>query len=212
MPNLSVKQIKENCPHCNPDSFALKHPLYETKNFWVVCDVNPLIEGHILIIPKLHLSCIGEYPENLFVEFLKLYTGFSTFLKKEYGKISTFEHGKIGQTVFHSHVHLLPYAGKLEDIIPEGLTYLTKISSLNSLKNIYRKDKAYLFFSIDDNLWSVDIKLGKPGFFRDRFAKALGSAQRGNWKKMYQSPKIAVAVNKEIENLENRWKKSYEYK
>lgn len=206
MVDLSEEELKRNCPHCDPKSFGLKHTLFETKNFRVVCDAHPLMEGHILIIPKLHISCVGEFPKDLFNEFLELYSKFSNFLEKEYGKISAFEHGKIGQTVFHSHVHLLPYAGKPEDIIPEGLNRLTGIPSLSSLKDIYRKDKAYLFFSIGDNLWIVDIKLGKPRFFRDRFAKALGRSQRGNWKVMHKDTKITYEINKEIENLENRWK------
>ena len=42
-------------PHCDRNGFAFSHPLEETDSFLVVCDVHPLMEGHILIIPKEHL-------------------------------------------------------------------------------------------------------------------------------------------------------------
>ena len=68
---------KYDCPHCNKDSPALKNLLKETENFRVVCDIHPLTEGHILIISKKHLSCVGDYPENIYQEFISLYKFFS---------------------------------------------------------------------------------------------------------------------------------------
>jgi diadenosine tetraphosphate (Ap4A) HIT family hydrolase len=205
MLDFSERKIREDCPHCDPNSFALKHPLEETKHFWVVCDVHPLVEGHILIIPKYHLSCVGEYDEGLFREFVELYQRFSNFIKTEYGSISTFEHGKVGQTVFHSHVHLLPFKGKPEEIVPEGKEKLIKIKNFGDLRTAYEKDGQYLFFSIQDKLWLVDLLLGKPKFFRVRFAKALASPERGNWKKMHFNKQIMAKANKEIKRLEGRW-------
>ena len=196
-----------SCPHCDKKSFALKNLLKETKNFKIVCDVHPLIEGHILIIPKKHLSSVGEYPENLYQEFISLYKIFSDFIKKEYGSVAVFEHGRIGQTVFHSHIHILPYSGKAEIIIPEGKKFIKSIKNLDSLKNFFEKDGKYLFFSIGKNMWLVDNKLGVPGFFRDRFAIALGNPSRGNWKKMHDDKNIMKKVNGEIEALNKKYEK-----
>lgn len=173
MVNFSKNDIRNNCPHCDPKSFALKYPLQETNNFWIVCDVHPLTKGHILIIPKKHLSCIGEFPQLIFDEFLQLYKKCSEFLFKTYGSISSFEHGKIGQTVFHSHVQMFPFNGSEGSIIPEGKSHISRIDSLEDLKTIYHKQGSYLFFSIGEKEWLVNIKIGKPGFFRDRFANAL---------------------------------------
>lgn len=207
MTSFSKKNIKLDCPHCNKNSFAFKNPLKETENFWIVCDVYPLVEGHILIIPKKHFSSVGEYPENIYQEFISLYKFFSDFIKKEYGSIATFEHGKIGQTVFHSHVHLLPYSGQSEIIIPEGKKFIKSIKNLNSLKNFFEKDGKYLFFSIGKNMWLVDTKLGIPGFFRDRFAIALGNRNRGNWKKMHNNKNIMKKANEEIKTLNKKYEK-----
>ena len=148
---LSEEHIKKHCPHCDTSSEAYKYLLERTDNFSVVCDAHPITEGHILIIPKQHLSCVGEYPENLYKDFLILYKKVSEFLFKIYGSISSFEHGKFGQTVFHSHIHLIPFKGRVADIIPEGNDKLTVLNDLSEIRNIFKEYGGYLFLSIEDN-------------------------------------------------------------
>ena len=205
MLDFSEENIKKHCPHCGPETFAFSHPLKQTENFWVICDVHPLGEGHILIMPKKHLSCVGEYSEVIYQEFKKLYTEVTDFLKKEHGLVSSFEHGKIGQTVFHSHVHLLPFSGKSGQIVPEGEDKLTKISGIDDLRKIFLEQGKYLFFSIGDKSWTVDPALSAPGFFRDRFARALGNPERGNWKEMRQDKHTMKRATDEIMRLEKEW-------
>lgn len=202
---FSEEEIRRNCPHCDPNSSALKRLLLETEYFRVVCDMHPLVEGHVLIIPKEHLVAVGEYPDSVFQEFVQLYERLSKFIRQTYGVISTFEHGKIGQTVFHSHVHLLPFSGSVVDIIPEGNNYVTAIKSLDKLRTIFQSQQKYLFFSIENKKYLVDTTLGAPRFFRDRFAKALGHPERGNWKQMHDNMKVMKAVEQEIERLESKW-------
>lgn len=197
--------MDNNCPHCVRTSFAFKHPLSDTKNFLVVCDVHPLVEGHILIIPKEHISCVGEYPSELMWEFNSLYEKVSNFVKKTYGAVASFEHGVIGQTVFHSHVHFLPFKGSVKDIVPEGENRLKKLLSIFDLKEIFESEKGYLFFSIEDKMYTVDQILGQPRFFRDRFAKAVGKPERGNWKTMMNDKAIMAVAEDEMKQLISKW-------
>jgi histidine triad (HIT) family protein len=205
MENVSEHFIRENCPHCDPNSFALKHPLKETDNFWVVCDVHPIAKGHVLIIPKAHVSCIGEYPPDLYREFIELYSEFSRFIEKAYGGLSTFEHGKVSQTVFHSHVHIVPFKGTPQEIIPEGENTYTMLKDMNELIDIYNKKGSYLFFSIRKDLWVVDTSIAAPRFFRDRFAKAFGEPEKGNWKEMRSNETLMSEANQHIKELEKAW-------
>jgi len=202
---FSEDKMRTNCPHCDSNSFALKFPLQETDNFWVVCDVHPLTKGHILIIPKEHFSCIGAFSLALFNEFLALYRKCSDFLLKTYGSVSSFEHGKIGQTVFHSHVQMFPYSGSEKDIVQEGDSYLTKISNMNELIDLFKKNDMYLFFSIGKNMWIVDTNIGKPRFFRDRFAQAFHHPERGNWKEMRKNSTLMKEANEDIMDLLSKW-------
>ncbi|MFZ5845012.1 MAG: HIT domain-containing protein [Patescibacteria group bacterium] len=202
------KSNVKDCPHCDLQSFALEHPLFTTENFLVVCDVHPLVEGHLLIIPRKHISCVGEYSEAMFLEFKDLYSQFSYFVKDAYGAVSSFEHGIAGQTVFHAHTHILPYAGDLLSIIPEGKEKTRAIKDISELRDIYRNEGEYLFFSIDNNYWLVDTNLAVPRFFRGRFARALGVPERGNWKEVRQNKQLMARISAEITNLEEKWQRT----
>ena len=206
MSSISEESIVLNCPHCDTKSFALKFPLWETNNFLVTCDVHPLTKGHLLIMPKEHFSCIGEYPSKLLDEFLEIYKMCSGFIYSTYGSVSSFEHGIIGQTVFHSHVQMFPYAGSQNDIVTEGASLLTAIKSIHELKTVFKNEKMYLFFSIGKNMWIVNTSIGKPRFFRDRFAKALLHPERGNWKIMRTNASLMSQAYKEIAELTHKWK------
>jgi len=205
MRDLSAKSIRKDCPHCRLGSFALEHPLYETKNFRIICDVHPLTEGHILIIPKLHLSCIGAFPKDLFKEFSKIYSDISNFLTNTYGNVSTFEHGIYGQTVYHSHIHLLQFNGKIEDIIPEGIQCVRPINDLTKLASVYKTHGGYLFFSLNGKNYLVDKNLAQTRFFRDRFAKVLGHPERGDWKKARNNEKLLDKMKVDILRLVKKW-------
>ncbi len=205
MENLSKENIEKNCPHCNRESFAFKHPLEETQNFLIICDAHPLVEGHILIVPKDHYSCIGEYPDSIFKEFKEVYDRVSAFIKENYRFVCSFEHGKIGQTVFHSHVHLLPCNCRANEIVPEGSEKLIRIKVFEDLIEAFDKDGQYLFFSIEDDKWLVDCSIGAPRFFRDRFAKVLKVPKRANWKEIHSSKDMMLDAERENSALIQKW-------
>lgn len=104
-----------------------------------------------------------------------------------------------------SHVHLLPFKDEAGEIVAEDK--LTRIRNLSDLKGVFEREGKYLFFSIGDDSWTVDLALGEPRFFRDRFARALGVSERGNWKEIHSDKKIMSIANEEIMRLEKRWKK-----
>jgi diadenosine tetraphosphate (Ap4A) HIT family hydrolase len=206
MEDLSEEAIRKNCPHCSIDSQAYFSPLEETKNFHIICDAHPLEEGHILVIPKAHVSCIGVYDPALLAEFKEIHDQVSKFVLTTYGSVATFEHGVFGQTVFHSHIHYLPFTGSSEEIVPEGKDNCMQLNDLSGLQQLFQKEGGYLFFSIGDNMWTVNAELTKPRFFRDRFAIALGHPERGSWKDMHHDAEVMKVVEQENQNVQKAWK------
>jgi diadenosine tetraphosphate (Ap4A) HIT family hydrolase len=188
---------KKYCPFCDPNHKAFQYLLEETEYFRILCDVNSIVEGHILIIPKEHIAAAGAYSDTLFADFEKVYKKVYDFIEKTYGTVSTFEHGVLGQTIFHSHFHMLPFSGNPMDIIPEGINELTEVKSLEDLKSIFQSQGQYLFFSIENKMWVVSSKLSAARFFRDRFANAIGKPEYGNWKEMEKNEYIQEEVKKQ---------------
>ncbi|MBN2042210.1 MAG: hypothetical protein JW754_00225 [Candidatus Aenigmarchaeota archaeon] len=101
-------------------------------------------------------------------------------------------------------MHFLPFKGNIQDIIKRN-EIVNKIDSINKLKKLFKKNGKYLFLQINNDLFSADTKIGKPRFFRDRFAEYFGEKERGNWKEMDKNERIMKEASKEVRLLKEKW-------
>jgi diadenosine tetraphosphate (Ap4A) HIT family hydrolase len=203
--NYMEEEIRAHCPHCDTTCWVFDYLLTNSSHFHVLCDVHPLLEGHLLIIPKRHTSCAGEYTAEEWKDFKNVYRETSNWVRRKFGSIATFEHGKIGQTVFHSHIHILPFQGNEGQIIPEGMDKCRSLQRVNDLVDVFQQEGQYLYFSIEQRQWVVDTSIGVPRFFRDRFAKALGCPQRGDWKATLKNPQLMSIGKEENERCRDKF-------
>ena len=97
----------QDCVFCNPTS--LSHILLKTERFLLVADYAPLVEGHMLIIPRAHYACYGALPLEIEPELVDLKRRVARFFRAKYRPAVFFEHGVFRQTVFHAHLHALPF-------------------------------------------------------------------------------------------------------
>lgn len=97
-----------NCAFCQRSHVTSKI-IKETPNFLLVADHAPLVEGHLLIIPRQHYACYGAVPAALDAEFLALKSEVTQFLARFYAPVVYWEHGIFRQTVFHAHLHCFPF-------------------------------------------------------------------------------------------------------
>ena len=207
--DFSEENIRKDCPHCDSTSFVFKYPLEDvekSEDFYLLCDPHSIVEGHLLVIPKEHLAGVGELSDALLERFKPVHEKMRSFVLSQYGSVAVFEHGKFGQTVFHSHIHYLPFTGQPEEIIPEGKDRLRPLEKLEGLREVYRKEGGYLFFMIGEKMYTVDPALSAPRFFRDRFANALHVPERGDWKAMHEDTLIMGSVHQACQDAQTRWK------
>lgn len=140
------------------------HKIYQTKNFYLITDGAPLGSGHLLLIPKEHLSCFGALSEKFNEEFSLLQKKVISFLEDNFGRTILFEHGVFGQTVHHAHLHFLPTEKKVLPFAQKKYE-IKKIKSFWTLKDVLKKDKGYLFFQEDKSNYIIKIKNPPAGFF-----------------------------------------------
>ncbi len=95
------------CPFCRRD--ALDGLLAETEHFFVLADHAPLVAGHLLLVPRAHYACYGALPAALEAELLALKRRAADFLIASYRAPLFFEHGVFRQTVYHAHLHAIPF-------------------------------------------------------------------------------------------------------
>lgn len=83
------------------------HKIAETEDYLAFLDIQPLVEGHVLVIPKKEVDYLFDLPDDA-------YTGLQLFAKKVAGAIKQSIPCKrvgvavIGLEVPHAHIHLVP--------------------------------------------------------------------------------------------------------
>lgn len=83
------------------------HKVAETEHCLAFLDVNPIVRGHVLCIPKQEIDCIWDIPDALFTELHLFSKHVARALKATVPCI------KVGQAVVgidvpHAHIHLVP--------------------------------------------------------------------------------------------------------
>lgn len=101
-----------------PDHFIAKAGLAarivaQTDNFLALPSVSPLARGHLLILPRSHISSMTQLPPQHFDEFLGFAREHCRRVEERLGSVLVFEHGvgrgKAGGCgVDHAHLHILP--------------------------------------------------------------------------------------------------------
>jgi diadenosine tetraphosphate (Ap4A) HIT family hydrolase len=131
------------CTFCS--SALLADVLAETPRFRVVADIAPLVEGHVLIMPREHFACYGAVPVEYEAELVALKRRVARFFRGRYRPAIFFEHGVFRQTVFHAHLHAFPF-GRLDLALealgaPDG----RPVQSLADLQAWYREHGHYFY-------------------------------------------------------------------
>jgi histidine triad (HIT) family protein len=98
------------CKIINGEIPAVK--IYENEDVFVFLDINPLTQGHCLIIPKQHFENIFDIDENVLAEISKTAKKLAERMKLNLGATGVQLVNASGkdaeQSVFHFHLHLIP--------------------------------------------------------------------------------------------------------
>ena len=165
-----------DCAFCQLNSIAT-YILKETTNFRVVADHAPLVEGHLLIIPRQHYACYGAVPAELDDELLGLKQEVRLFFTQYYASPVYWEHGIFRQTVFHAHLHCFPF-GDL-GYVPDPKRQWQRIHSQADIRDWYSKNGQYFYMedskqallfpaNMDDYIYIIRDVLGAGVAARNR--------------------------------------------
>lgn len=93
--------------------------VYENENFFAFLDIQPVSNGHLLIVPKKHIVWIQDADDETISEIFKLskklILAVKNGLKCDYIQLSI-----AGTDVPHFHIHLIPRY--LDDGLPKFAT------------------------------------------------------------------------------------------
>ena len=127
--------------------------IIETKNFIVVPTIGPLTPGHILIIPKQHVTSIQCLSKDYIDEAHDILKKITTAIKIFSPHLFIFEHGfkdptlSINSCVDHAHIHVLPLPTPYIPQIPAKAIKKSYLCPLDALQKETLNE--YLMFSSD---------------------------------------------------------------
>ncbi|MBI2450928.1 MAG: HIT domain-containing protein [Parcubacteria group bacterium] len=191
--------MDNNCVFCDRTKIG-NRLIAENSRWYVAATLGQIIGGYTLVIPKVHISCMGALtshrPGSQTEAMLKIAKETCRALSLEYRHsnsatpcpVTAFEHGIIGQTIKHAHLHLLPTAidltQKIRADFPESefeeLQYAARLQELYS-----KRPEPYLFWTTPNGKSMVCWNPPAPSqYLRIIIAEILGYPERGNWRNM----------------------------
>ena len=99
------------CPFCKIiEKKQEAYIIYESENIIAFLDIDPINEGHILVIPKVHESSIDNMPIHMLTEIMELFQKIVPALKELYNidGYSIMQNGDDFCDFGHGHFHIFP--------------------------------------------------------------------------------------------------------
>jgi len=101
--------MSEECVFCKIVAGQIpSEKVFENENFIVIRDVSPQVEGHLLVIPKMHVGNFMELDEGMYEGFLRTVADVARQEGLENFNLVVNEGRVAGQIVEHLHLHILP--------------------------------------------------------------------------------------------------------
>lgn len=194
----------DTCSLCQPDKERI---IYESKNFFVLASLGPIVEGYLVVFSKPHYSCFGSFPAELLVEFRELQILISSVFFKAYGKKAIFfEHGQVKSCLqkvpheehcYHAHMHAVPGDCDLLPKISKRLEPFS-LSKIESLKDFFLQFDHYLYFeNSQKHRYAFYVNKDLPRqFLRLILAKKLDTPKKADWVKYPEREKVKRAIKK----------------
>lgn len=105
--------MDNNCIFCKIIKGEIPaYKIYENDDFLVTLDINPVNQGHALVIPKVHFVNIFDAPEEITAKIgpviKKMSQTIMTGVKADGINVAINNGQAAGQIISHAHVHIIP--------------------------------------------------------------------------------------------------------
>lgn len=157
--SMSGQHFEENCFLCPDLRFTLNSPvnlpgpgslLWGNEHLYLMPDIAPIVEGHLLLVTTKHYMCYGACPPELNHEILNAQQFVRELFATIYQTPTIFmEHGpadkkRAGVCIEHAHWHCLPTTlplkERIEELLGDG-----RDASLQTLQQMYQARESYIY-------------------------------------------------------------------
>jgi diadenosine tetraphosphate (Ap4A) HIT family hydrolase len=187
-----MKYNTHSCFFCDPDRSRV---LYDSKHFYAILGLGPIIEGYVLLAAKQHIRSMLDLPVEMRQTYESEKNRLRRIVTQAYGPPIITEHGRIqvcfaedeearDKHCFHAHQLFFPITADLRLLSKEGpFTKVFEGSSLFDLSVSLLEDEEYLLFEDINGVVTIHTVRGKcpRQFMRYLVARSIGKPELCNW-------------------------------
>lgn len=180
------------CAFCAPEPAIIAH---RSKEFNVMFDPAPVVEGHMTTFAREHFECVGDLPPDRVGELADVLGQVREALVATYGKATFYEHGRAGACMsdgpehrlcHHMHLHGVPVAGDMAcRWLLEWSIKHVELESIAEIPSAYETYGDYLFFQPFEGR-PIFVPVGTEAIerhlLRTLVAREVGTPERANWR------------------------------
>jgi diadenosine tetraphosphate (Ap4A) HIT family hydrolase len=181
-----MTEVLADCLFCNRSELLV----VQTPSVFVQLDDAPIVEGHVLLCPRLHYPSMADVPRDVAADADRVLDGVIAVYEEVYGPTIVYEHGRTGQCLrrnpgericHHAHVHLVPLDADVAAAVELG-----QHAPFTSLR-----DLAELAYDVEGYIVAGSSKSGRryfpvtrpmgPHYLRTLVATLAGVPERADW-------------------------------
>lgn len=179
-------------------------PVLESSNFVALPSLGSLVEGWLLLVPREHYISMGALPVALVSEMEEMKAQLAEQVGSRFGEVCVFEHGpafesrKVGCSVDHAHLHIVPLAFDLEKAANPFMPHDSEWSKAawGQCREAHLAGRDYLYFEqpLGSGCISTHSEFGSQ-VFRKAIASQIGRPNDFNWREFPELDTVARTIN-----------------
>jgi diadenosine tetraphosphate (Ap4A) HIT family hydrolase len=184
MPKEFIMQSGQNC------RFIMLDP-----DFTAMPSISPLAIGHVLIIPKSHVTSLAQLSPDLIKKFVQFKKAVVGKIEAKFGTTLCWEHGVgLGRTggcgVTHAHMHVLPLYEEgiyqIHNKLRISVSPKILIEGFQAINTVIHRTDTYLYWELTkQRQFFVSIGEHIPSQLIRRMAADIQGVPEWNWRELY---------------------------
>jgi diadenosine tetraphosphate (Ap4A) HIT family hydrolase len=163
-----------------------RRPAWVSNAFVIAPTRGPLNNGHLLWLPREHITALGQVSDDARPEALAALRGVRDLVEARFGPTISFEHGTSGAPtaggcgIDHAHVHFVPLTVQLDGLppVPGASWKLLGQNWFDELRALSSQGIPYVYFEAPSGARYLTGARGLPSqYVRRWIAGRLGRAQ-----------------------------------
>ena len=128
--------MKDDCIFCKINRKEIpSYTIYEDDDFRAFLDINPITNGHVLLVPKKHYENMFELDKKMINKIYEASIKINDLLKEKLDieGLTLIQNNGHGQDVKHYHLHLVPRYSH------DDIKYLSNEKQLINVEDVFNQ-------------------------------------------------------------------------